>query len=123
MMSALFYPISLGGVTLSNRIIISPMRQYLADNGRATDWRTIQLGNLALSGAGLLITEATAVELAGRISPADLGLWDDATEAALVPVLKAVRTFSKMPIVFQVAHAGRKGPTGIPWESLAPSFP
>lgn len=114
-MSALFSPITLGGVTLTNRIIIAPMCQYSADNGRATGWHTIHLGNLALSGAGLLITEATAVEPAGRISPADLGLWDDATEAALVPVLKAVRAHSKMPIVFQLAHAGRKASTGVPW--------
>jgi 2,4-dienoyl-CoA reductase-like NADH-dependent reductase (Old Yellow Enzyme family) len=118
-MSALFSPITLGGVTLTNRIIVSPMCQYSAENGKATDWHTIHLGNLALSGAGLLITEATAVEPAGRISPADLGLWDDATEAALVPVLKAVRAYSKMPIVFQLAHAGRKASAGIPWENMA----
>lgn len=117
-MSALFSPITLGGVTLSNRIIVAPMCQYSAENGRATDWHTIHLGNLALSGAGLLITEATAVEPAGRISPGDLGLWDEATEAALVPVLKAVRTYSKMPIVFQLAHAGRKASTGVPWETM-----
>ena len=66
-MSALFSPITLGGVTLTNRIIIAPMCQYSAEDGRATDWHTIHLGNLALSGAGLLITEATAVEPAGRI--------------------------------------------------------
>ena len=118
-MSALFSPITLGGVTLTNRIIIAPMCQYSAENGKATDWHTIHLGNLALSGAGLLITEATAVEPAGRISPADLGLWDVATEAALVPVLKAVRAYSKTPIVFQLAHAGRKASAGIPWENMA----
>lgn len=115
-MSALFSPIALGGVTLPNRIVIAPMCQYSAENGQATDWHTIHLGNLALSGAGLLIVEATGVEPAGRISPADLGLWNDATEAALVPVLKAVRAYSRTPIVFQLAHAGRKASTALPWD-------
>jgi len=73
-MSALFSPITLGRVTLPNRIIISPMCQYSAENGQATDWHTIHVGTLALYGAALLITEATAVEPAGRISPGDLGL-------------------------------------------------
>ena len=71
-MSALFSPITLGGLELANRIVISPMCQYSAVDGRATDWHMIHLGNLALSGAGMLIIEATAVEPEGRITPGDL---------------------------------------------------
>jgi 2,4-dienoyl-CoA reductase-like NADH-dependent reductase (Old Yellow Enzyme family) len=92
------------------------MCQYSAVNGEATDWHLIHLGNLSQSGAGLLIIEATAVEPVGRISPADLGLWSDATEAALGRALKSVRRHSDMPIAIQLAHAGRKASTRIPWE-------
>ncbi len=74
-MSALFSPLSLRSVTLPNRIVVSPMCQYSADEGAATDWHGIHLGQMSLSGSGLLCPEATAVEPAGRISPNDLGLW------------------------------------------------
>ena len=76
-MSLLFSPLTLGQLELANRIIIAPMCQYSAENGQATDWHTIHLGSMALSGAGMLILEATAVLPNGRISYADLGLWDD----------------------------------------------
>ncbi|ESQ83851.1 hypothetical protein AEAC466_11005 [Asticcacaulis sp. AC466] len=125
-MSALFSPLVLRGLSLKNRIIISPMCQYSADNGRATDWHMIHLGHLALSGAGMLILEATAVEPDGRITPADLGLWDDATEQALVPVLAAIRRYSDIPVVVQLAHAGRKASSRVPWEGgaqIAPDQP
>jgi 2,4-dienoyl-CoA reductase-like NADH-dependent reductase (Old Yellow Enzyme family) len=115
-MSALFSPHTLRNLTLKNRIVISPMCQYSAENGRATDWHMIHLGHLALSGAGLLIIEATAVEPDGRISPDDLGLWDDATEAALEPVLAAIRRYSPIPVAMQLAHAGRKASTPAPWK-------
>jgi 2,4-dienoyl-CoA reductase-like NADH-dependent reductase (Old Yellow Enzyme family) len=114
-MSALFSPLSLREVTLRNRVIVSPMCQYSARDGRATPWHLIHLGSLALSGAGLLCTEATAVEPDGRISPADLGLYDDATEAALVPVLAAIREHARIPVAMQLAHAGRKASTAVPW--------
>ena len=114
--SQLFSPLSLGPLSLSNRIVIAPMCQYSAEHGQATDWHTIHLGQLAQSGAGLLILEATAVEPRGRISWADLGLWDDATEAALGKVLASVRRWSDMPIGVQLAHAGRKASTARPWE-------
>ncbi|TXG94543.1 MAG: hypothetical protein E6R15_07870, partial [Zoogloea sp.] len=84
----LFSPYTLGDLRLANRIVIPPMCQYSADRGNATDWHRIHLGNLALSGAGLLIIEATAVEAIGRISPADLGLWSDDNAAALAGVLE-----------------------------------
>jgi 2,4-dienoyl-CoA reductase-like NADH-dependent reductase (Old Yellow Enzyme family) len=115
-MSTLFSPISLRGMSISNRIVVSPMCQYVADHGKATAWHTVHLGGLALSGAGLLFIEATAVEAPGRITPGDLGLWDDETEAALKPVLAAVRKVSKTPVVMQLAHAGRKASSHVPWE-------
>jgi NADH:flavin oxidoreductases, Old Yellow Enzyme family len=114
--SKLFSPITLGQQALSNRIVIAPMCQYSAVEGQATDWHLIHLGHLALSGAGLLYIEATAVTPAGRISPSDLGLWSDQTEAALARVLKGIRQYSAMPIAIQLAHAGRKASTQVPWE-------
>jgi 2,4-dienoyl-CoA reductase-like NADH-dependent reductase (Old Yellow Enzyme family) len=94
------------------------MCQYSADEGCATDWHVIHLGHLALSGAAVLTIEATAVTPEGRISPRDLGLWSDDTEAALGRVLESVRRWSDMPIAIQLAHAGRKGSTRVPWEGL-----
>ena len=115
-MSQLFQPMRLGSLDLPNRIIIAPMCQYSADEGRATDWHLIHLGSLALSGAGLLITEATAVSPEGRITPGDLGLYSDETEAALGRVLTAIRAYSSMPVAMQLAHAGRKASSRVPWE-------
>ena len=115
-MSALFSPINLRGLTLSNRIIVSPMCQYVAENGKANTWHLVHLGGLAHSGAGMLCIEGTAVEPDGRITPSDLGLWDDATEAALRPVLAAVRQYSKIAVAIRLAHAGRKGSSRVPWE-------
>lgn len=122
-MSKLFTPIKLGAMTLANRIIIAPMCQYSAVNGRATHWHTIHLGNLALSSAGLLIMEATSVEPEGRISPQDVGLWDSETENALGSVIHAIKENSDMPLAIQLAHAGRKASTALPWHggrALAP---
>jgi len=85
-MSALFSPLHLGPLALPNRIVIAPMCQYSAVDGCANDWHLIHLGQLALSGAGLLIIEATGVTPDGRITPGCLGLYDDATEAALARV-------------------------------------
>ncbi|WP_175768338.1 NADH:flavin oxidoreductase/NADH oxidase [Burkholderia cenocepacia] len=115
-MTALFSPFTLRGVTLPNRIVISPMCQYSAERGEATDWHMIHLGHLALSGAGLLCIEATAVEPDGRITHGDLGLWDDVTEAALKPVLAAIRKHSSIRVAMQLSHAGRKASSAAPWE-------
>ncbi|WDS35108.1 NADH:flavin oxidoreductase/NADH oxidase [Pseudoxanthomonas sp.] len=115
-MSQLFSPLALGPLSLTNRIVIAPMCQYSADEGRASDWHAQHLGNLAQSGAGLLILEATAVEARGRISWGDLGLYDNATEAALRTVVDSVRRWSPMPLGIQLAHAGRKASTHKPWE-------
>jgi 2,4-dienoyl-CoA reductase-like NADH-dependent reductase (Old Yellow Enzyme family) len=100
---------------MPNRIVIAPMCQYSAVDGRMTDWHLIHLGQLALSGAGLLTIEATAVLPEGRISHGDVGLWDDATEAAMGAVLQGIRRWSSMPIALQLAHAGRKASTDLPW--------
>ncbi|AYQ36753.1 oxidoreductase [Burkholderia aenigmatica] len=115
-MTALFSPFTLRGVTLPNRIVISPMCQYSAERGEATDWHMIHLGHLALSGAGLLCIEATAVEPDGRITHGDLGLWDDVTEAALKPVLAAIRKHSPVRVAMQLSHAGRKASSNVPWQ-------
>jgi 2,4-dienoyl-CoA reductase-like NADH-dependent reductase (Old Yellow Enzyme family) len=115
-MSALFSPISLRGLTLRNRIVISPMCQYSAVDGAAQPWHMIHLGSLALSGAGMLTIEATAVEAEGRITYADLGLYDDATEAALAPVVAAIRKHSNIAVAMQLAHAGRKASSSAPWD-------
>ena len=125
-MSRLFSSLTLGSVRLENRIVVSPMCQYTADDGRATDWHVIHLGHLALSGAGLLLIEATAIEARGRITYGDLGLYDDATEAALGGVLRSVRRYSPVPIGIQLAHAGRKASCEKPWHggaSIAPDAP
>ena len=115
-MRVLFTPFRLRGLTVPNRIIVSPMCQYSAVDGAATEWHMIHLGHLALSGAGMLCIEATAVEAEGRISPSDLGLWNDATQAALATVLRAIRRYSRIPITMQLAHAGRKASMRVPWE-------
>jgi 2,4-dienoyl-CoA reductase-like NADH-dependent reductase (Old Yellow Enzyme family) len=111
----LFEPFTLGATTLANRIVIAPMCQYSADHGCMTDWHLIHLGQLALSGAALLTIEATAVVPEGRISYADVGLYDDATEAAIRRTLESVRRWSPMPIAIQLGHAGRKASTEVPW--------
>jgi 2,4-dienoyl-CoA reductase-like NADH-dependent reductase (Old Yellow Enzyme family) len=114
--SRLFAPISLGALELPNRIMVSPMCQYSAQDGSATDWHLVHLGSLALSGAGLLFLEATGVEPEGRITPGCLGLYSDDNEAALARVLKVVRAVSPIPLAIQLAHAGRKGSSHTPWD-------
>ena len=111
----LFQPLDVGQLPLANRIVIAPMCQYSAVDGCMTDWHLIHLGQLSHSGAALLTIEATAVLPEGRISYGDVGLWNDATEAAMAAVLQGVRRWSAMPIAIQLAHAGRKASTDLPW--------
>jgi 2,4-dienoyl-CoA reductase-like NADH-dependent reductase (Old Yellow Enzyme family) len=115
-MSVLFTPCRIGPVELPNRIVIAPMCQYSAVNGCMTDWHLIHLGQLALSGASLLTIEATAVLPEGRITYGDVGLWNDATEHAMGRTLEAIRRWSDMRIAIQLAHAGRKASTELPWK-------
>jgi 2,4-dienoyl-CoA reductase-like NADH-dependent reductase (Old Yellow Enzyme family) len=118
-MSRLFEPLQIGSLALANRIVIAPMCQYSASEGSAGDWHLIHLGHLALSGAGLLIVEATAVSAEGRITAGDLGLYSDANEAALARVLGAVRENAPIRIGMQLAHAGRKASSRAPWQGGA----
>ncbi|MCW2223674.1 NADPH2 dehydrogenase [Bradyrhizobium japonicum] len=115
-MSALFSPIKLRGLTLKNRVVVSPMCQYSADDGVATDWHFTHINNLALSGASMFCIEATHVEAIGRITPGCLGLYNDACEAALQQILSSVRKHSSTAIAMQLAHAGRKASSARPWD-------
>jgi 2,4-dienoyl-CoA reductase-like NADH-dependent reductase (Old Yellow Enzyme family) len=114
--SQLFSSFALRKLTLPNRIVVSPMCQYVAVDGKATHWHLIHWGTFAQSGAGMLCIEATSVEAKGRITPGDLGLYDDATEEAVRVALSAVREHSKVAITMQLAHAGRKASCRVPWE-------
>lgn len=118
MPSSLFSTIKLRDLTLANRIVVSPMCQYSADDGSANDWHMQHLGSLAVSGAGLLMIEATAVEQAGRITHGCLGLYSDANEAALGRVVAACRRFGNTALGIQFAHAGRKGSAHVPWKGI-----
>jgi 2,4-dienoyl-CoA reductase-like NADH-dependent reductase (Old Yellow Enzyme family) len=115
MTSSLFTPLRLRGLTLPNRIIVSPMCQYSAEDGSANDWHLIHLGHLALGGAALLCVEATAVEAIGRITPGCHGLYSDENEHALARVVEAIRRHSPINLAIQLAHAGRKGSSEVPW--------
>src|SRR5258706_4922064 len=115
-MSALFSPIAMRSLALPNRIMVAPMCQYSAENGEGNDWHFTHINPLALSGAAMFCIEATHVEAIGRITPGCLGLWNDATEAALKPILASVRKHCKIAVAMQLAHAGRKGSSHTPWD-------
>lgn len=115
MTRALFQPIQLRGVTLPNRIVVSPMCQYSATDGTMSDWHIMHLGQFAVSGAGLVIVEATGVEPEGRISLGCTGLYSDANEAAMKRVIDFCRQHGAAKIGIQLSHAGRKASTAIPW--------
>jgi len=112
----LFTPLDLGGITLPNRIVISPMCQYSADDGSMNDWHLVHLGHLSYSGAGLMILEATHVTREGRITHNCAGLYSEHNEASMKRVIEACRRLSKNPIGVQLAHAGRKASSQVPWE-------
>ncbi len=113
-MATLFDPLPLRSVTLRNRIAVSPMCQYSAEEGSATDWHLVHLGALTRGGSGLVLTEATAVSAEGRISPRDLGLWDDRHVEPLARVVRFVRSQGAAAGT-QLAHAGRKASTSPPF--------
>ena len=118
-MAQLFDTLTLRGVTFRNRIAVSPMCQYSAQDGFANDWHLVHLGSRAIGGAALVVAEAAAVEARGRISPSDLGLWQD---AHIEPLARIVRFLEEHGAVagIQIAHAGRKAGTGRPWEGGKP---
>jgi 2,4-dienoyl-CoA reductase-like NADH-dependent reductase (Old Yellow Enzyme family) len=115
-------PLTLRGVVLRNRIGVSPMCQYSAVEGRAGDWHLVHYGGLAQGGAGLVIFEASAVEARGRISPADLGLWEDGQVEPLRRIVRFVESQGAVPAV-QLAHAGRKASVRPPWEQGGAPLP
>jgi 2,4-dienoyl-CoA reductase-like NADH-dependent reductase (Old Yellow Enzyme family) len=114
-MPSLFDPITFRGLTLPNRILVSPMCEYSCDDGLANDWHFVHLGSRAVGGGGLIFTEATAVTPEGRISPQDLGIWSDRHIEPLARVVRFIHAQGR-PAGIQLAHAGRKGSTRRPWE-------
>lgn len=118
----LFSPLALRGVTLKNRIAVSPMCQYSAQDGVANEWHLVHLGARALGGAGLIISEAVAVTPDGRISPQDLGIWRDGQVGPLAGVVRFIREHGSVAGI-QLAHAGRKAGTARPWEGGRPLGP
>lgn len=115
----LFTPISVGPVTLPNRIMVSPMCQYSALEGVVNAWHTAHLGTLALSGAGLLCVEATAVSPEGRITPGCVGLYNDTQTNALKTLVDTLRAASDVKLMLQIGHAGRKASSATPWHGGA----
>lgn len=115
----LFSPLTLRGVTLKNRVVISPMCQYSAQDGFANDWHFVHLGKMATGGAGLVFTEAAAVEPEGRITHGDLGIWSDAHIAPLKRIADFIKANGSVPAI-QLAHAGRKASMQRPWNGNGP---
>jgi 2,4-dienoyl-CoA reductase-like NADH-dependent reductase (Old Yellow Enzyme family) len=116
--SLLFSPLTLRSVTLPNRIAVSPMCQYSATDGLPNDWHLVHLGSRAVGGAGLVIAEATAVEPRGRISPEDVGIWNDEQVEAWQRITKFIKEHDSVPGI-QLAHAGRKAIGD--WVPVAPT--
>jgi len=114
-MNRLFSPLPLRGVTLPNRIAVSPMCQYSAVDGLANDWHLVHLGGLAQGGAGLVLTEAASVAPEGRISAEDLGIWEDVQIGPLARIAAFIKSQGAVPGI-QLAHAGRKAGSGAPWK-------
>ncbi|MBN2678626.1 NADH:flavin oxidoreductase/NADH oxidase [Acidithiobacillus montserratensis] len=115
----LFTPWVQRSVTLRNRIIVAPMCQYSTPDGVASDWHMVHLGSRAVGGAGLVMAEASAVSPEGRISPRDLGIWNDQQAAALAPIVQFMKKQGAVPAI-QIAHAGRKASTQAPFDGGAP---
>jgi len=113
--SHLFTTLTIRDVMLRNRIMVSPMCQYSAENGLANDWHLVHLGSRAVGGAGLVMTEAAAVEARGRISPQDLGIWNDEQIEPLARITRFIKQDGAVPAI-QLAHAGRKASTFRPWD-------
>ena len=122
MVDTLFTPLTIRGTELRNRVMVSPMCQYSAPDGLATEWHHVHLGSRAVGGAGLVMTEATAVTPEGRITPQDLGIWSDEHAEALARTAQFVRSQGSVPGI-QLAHAGRKASKTRPWEGREPLSP
>jgi 2,4-dienoyl-CoA reductase-like NADH-dependent reductase (Old Yellow Enzyme family) len=118
-MSLLFSPVTIRGVTLRNRVVVSPMCEYSSADGMANDWHFVHLGSRAIGGAGLILTEAAAVTADGRISAADLGIYRDAHVEPLARIFHFLARHGAVPGI-QLAHAGRKASTAEPWNGGSP---
>lgn len=118
-MSLLFSPVTLRSVTIPNRIFVSPMCQYSADDGIPNEWHMVHLGSRAVGGAGLVITEASAVSPVGRITPWDTGIWSPQQVQAWKPIAAFIRAQGSVPGI-QLAHAGRKASCNKPWNGGKP---
>ena len=118
----LFSPLTIRSITLPNRITVSPMCEYSSEDGFATDWHMVHLGSRAVGGAGLVITEATAVEADGRITAADLGIWKTEHIEMLARIASFVSSQGSLAGI-QLAHAGRKASVAIPWDGGAALAP
>src|SRR6478609_8214533 len=116
-MAGLFDPLAIRDLTFANRVFVSPMCQYSSQDGYATDWHLVHLGSRAVGGSALIFTEATAVMPEGRISPQDLGLYRDAHVDGLARIVSFIHRQGTLAGI-QLAHAGRKGSTGRPWEQM-----
>jgi 2,4-dienoyl-CoA reductase-like NADH-dependent reductase (Old Yellow Enzyme family) len=116
MPAQLFTPFQLGGLTLPNRVVVSPMCQYAAIDGVPGQWHLAHLGQFAMSGPGTIFVEATGVEPEGRITPGCTGLYDDACEEAFANIITFMKSIADVRIGIQLSHAGRKGSTVEPWE-------
>src|SRR5438874_2356827 len=115
-MVGLFDPLAIRGLNFANRVFVSPMCQYSSQEGYASDWHLVHLGSRAVGGAGLIFTEATAVLAEGRISPQDLGIWDDGHIEMLSRIVRFIHEQGSIAGM-QLAHAGRKASTRRPWET------
>jgi 2,4-dienoyl-CoA reductase-like NADH-dependent reductase (Old Yellow Enzyme family) len=115
----MFQPFKLREMTLANRVVLSPMCMYSADEGSPNDWHLVHLGSRAVGGAGLVFSEATAVSPEGRISPADTGIWNQAQQSAWTRIAAFIREQGAVPGI-QLAHAGRKASTDVPWRGGKP---
>ncbi len=114
--AGLFSPLQIRDVRFRNRIAVSPMCQYSAIDGVPDDWHLVHLGSRAIGGAALVIAEATGVEARGRISPGDLGLWNDEQQQSFARIAKFLKKYGAVPGI-QIAHAGRKASTDVPWHN------
>ena len=118
-MSRLFTPLTLRELSIKNRIFVSPMCQYSSKEGMPSDWHLVHLGSRAVGGAGLVMVEASAVTPQGRISPDDSGIWSGEQAKAFAPITRFIREQGAVPAI-QLAHAGRKASTDLPWKGSAP---
>src|SRR5215211_8718782 len=118
-MSQLFSPLRLRELEFKNRIFVSPMCQYSSQDGIPNEWHIVHLGSRAVGGAALVVVEATAVSPEGRISPGDTGLWSEEHTRAFAPVASFIKTHGARAGI-QLAHAGRKASTDVPWRGGKP---